>query len=166
MHTLFLFITAFWAFFSVEAPKTAPVAPVKEHASKESLQWLTLEQALEKSRQHPRKILIDVYTDWCGWCRKMDKQVYQNPEVVRKLRQDFYVVKLNAEQRQPITIQGKTYRYQEKYRSHELALALLNGQMSYPSTVFLNERQQVMERVPGYIPPKDFLRALAYLAEK
>ncbi|ALJ00678.1 thioredoxin family protein [Rufibacter tibetensis] len=135
-------------------------------AVKGDLQWLTLAQALEKSKKQPRKIMVDVYTDWCGWCKKMDKQVYQNPEVVRLLNKNFYVVKLNAEQRQAITIEGKTYRYQEKYKAHELALALLKGQMSYPSTVFLNEKQQVMERVPGFIPPKDFLRALAYLSEK
>jgi thioredoxin-related protein len=135
-------------------------------APAEKLEWLTLEQALQKNKTKPKKILVDVYTNWCGWCKKMDKQVYLNPEVVKKLNQDFYVVKLNAEQRQPITIQGKTYKYLEKYRAHELALSLLQGQMSYPSTVFLNEQQQVMERVPGYIPPKDFLRALAYLAEK
>ncbi|GGK80446.1 thioredoxin family protein [Rufibacter glacialis] len=135
-------------------------------ASTQGLEWLTLPQALQKNKTKPRKILIDVYTDWCGWCKKMDKQVYRHPEVVRLLNEQYYVVKLNAEQRQPITIEGRTYKYNPTYKAHELALSLLNGQMSYPSTVFLNERQQVMERVPGFIPAKNFLRALAYLAEK
>jgi thioredoxin-related protein len=141
-------------------------AEVVYSVEKEQVQWLTLEQALEKNKTKPRKIIVDIYTDWCGWCKKMDKQVYQNPEVVAVLNRDFYVVKLNAEQRQPIKIQGKTYTYLEKYRAHELALSLLNGQMSYPSTVFLNEKQQVMQRVPGFMPAEDFLRVLAYLAGK
>ncbi|KAA3438047.1 thioredoxin family protein [Rufibacter hautae] len=164
MHFLFIIITAFASFFS----PTSSLKPAEfiVAAPSEKLEWLTLEQALVKSKTKPKKILVDVYTDWCGWCKKMDKQVYQNPEVVKKLNQDYYVVKLNAEQRQAITLQGRTYKYLEKYRAHELALSLLQGQMSYPSTVFLNEKQQVMERVPGFIPAKDFLRALAYLSEK
>ncbi|WP_207430561.1 thioredoxin family protein [Sabulibacter ruber] len=163
-HLLLILQVLFTWIWLPSAP--AASAPSSYVAPAEKLTWLTLDQAIEKSKKQPRKILIDVYTDWCGWCKKMDKQVYQNPEVIKKLNSDFYVVKLNAEQRQPITIQGRTYRYAEKYRSHELALALLKGEMSYPSTVFLNEKQQVMERVPGYIPPKDFLRALSYLSEK
>ncbi len=165
MYFLFLIITSFLPFLHPSTPSYKPANSAMAVPA-EKLQWLTLEQAIQKSETKPKKILVDVYTDWCGWCKKMDKQVYQNPEIVKKLNQDFYVVKLNAEQRQTITLQGRTYKYLEKYRAHELALALLKGQMSYPSTVFLNEKQQVMERVPGFIPAKDFLRALAYLAEK
>ncbi|RNI26496.1 thioredoxin family protein [Rufibacter latericius] len=166
MHFLFLFLTTFSYLLPSPALKKAALNSPSTLVPASELQWLTLEQALQKNKTKPRKILVDVYTDWCGWCKKMDKQVYRNPEVVKKLNQDFYVVRLNAEQRQSITVQGKTYKYLEKYKAHELALSLLNGQMSYPSTVFLNEKQQIMERVPGYIPPKDFLRALAYLSEK
>ncbi|MGV3539507.1 MAG: thioredoxin family protein [Rufibacter sp.] len=139
----------------------APVAAVAP-----SLHWLTLEEALAKSKKEPKKILIDVYTDWCGWCKKMDKQVYQNPEVVARLNKAFYVVKLNAETRQPITVNGTTYRYQEQYKAHELALSLLKGEMSYPSTVILNEKQQVMQRVPGFLPAKDFLRVIGFFSQK
>ncbi|GAA4297410.1 thioredoxin family protein [Nibribacter koreensis] len=128
------------------------------------MQWLTLEQALEKSKTKPRKIVIDVYTDWCGWCKKMDKQVYQDPDVVAKLNREFYVVKLNAEQRQPITLNGRTFKYLEQYKAHELALSLLNGQMSYPSTVFMNEKQEIMQRVPGFYPAKDFMQLLTHMA--
>ncbi|WP_460892756.1 thioredoxin family protein [Rufibacter soli] len=165
MHFL-LFLSCLFLFpnslSSTEASKPKPAT----ESSTEKLQWLTLPQALEKAKSHPKKILIDVYTDWCGYCKRMDKQVYQHPEVVARLNKDYYVVKLNAELRDPVAINGKTYRYMPEYRAHELALSLLNGEMSYPSTVFLNEKQQVMERVPGFIPPKDFLRALAYLSEK
>lgn len=137
---------------------------VSTRAAAPALQWLTLEQALEKNKTKPKKILIDVYTDWCGWCKRMDKQVYQNSAVVEKLNRNFYVVKLNAEQRQPVTIKGTVFRYEEKYKAHALALSLLQGQMSYPSTVFMSEKEQIMERVPGYFSPKEFLKVLDYIA--
>ena len=38
-----------------------------------TLTWISFEQAVELQKKEPRKILIDVYTDWCGWCKKMDK---------------------------------------------------------------------------------------------
>ncbi|WP_076606430.1 thioredoxin family protein [Rufibacter radiotolerans] len=165
MHLLLLFNFLFF-FSGSAAPGEVIKAKTSTAPTAEKLQWLTLPQALEKTKAHPKKILIDIYTDWCGYCKRMDKQVYQHPEIVAKLNKDYYVVKLNAELRDPVTIDGKTYKYLQKYRAHELALSLLNGEMSYPSTVFLNEKQQIMERVPGFIPPKDFLRALAYLSEK
>ncbi|WP_192821020.1 DUF255 domain-containing protein [Rufibacter sp. LB8] len=141
-------------------------SPVSAPQPKETVNWLTLPEAMEKSKKQPKKIVIDVYTTWCGWCKKMDREVYQNPAVVAALNRDFYVVKLNAEQKQPITVNGTTYQYNSSYKAHELALGLLKGEMSYPSTVFLNEQQQVMQRLPGYYSAQDFLRVLAYLAEK
>ncbi|WP_082780390.1 DUF255 domain-containing protein [Rufibacter sp. DG15C] len=161
MFLLYILISG-WLWHSPEAK--LPASPTKVTSPAATIQWLTLEQALAKSNAKPKKILIDVYTDWCGWCKKMDKQVYQDPAIIAKLNKDYYVVKLNAEQRQPVTINGRTYQYLEKYKAHELALSLLNGQMSYPSTVFLNEKQQVMQRVPGYYGAKDFMQLLTHIA--
>ncbi|MBA9078736.1 thioredoxin family protein [Rufibacter quisquiliarum] len=158
---LLLFILTFIPFKDQPPLPKEASGPASVAAPKAKVEWLTLPEALERSKKHPKKILIDVYTDWCGWCKKMDKQVYADPAVANKLAQDYYVVKLNAEQRQPITVNGTTYQYLEKYKAHELALSLLQGQMSYPCTVVLNEKLQVMQRVPGFVPAKDFLRVLA-----
>jgi uncharacterized protein YyaL (SSP411 family) len=161
MFFLYIVLTSWlWNPPIVEHPNLASTAAPPTA----SIQWLTLEQALDKSKTKPKKILIDIYTDWCGWCKKMDKQVYQDPAVVAQLNKEFYVVKLNAEQRQPITINGKTYKYIKKHKAHELALSLLNGQMSYPSTVFLNEKQQIMQRISGFYAAKDFMKLLGHIS--
>jgi len=165
MHLSLFLVFFLFGVLGLPEPPAPGMFPSVSTVAPEEVRWMTLPQALAKSKTHPKKIPVDVYTDWCGFCKKMDKQVYRNPAVVAMLNQEFYVVKLDAEHRQDITINGTTYRYNTDYKAHELAISLLKGELSLPSTVFLNEQQQVMERVAGYIPPKDFLRALAFIAE-
>lgn len=146
---LFLFLTSF-----------IPPPPKKG-----KINWLTLEEAAALNQKAPRKIFIDVYTDWCGWCRKMDQSTFTNPEVAAYVNAHFYAVKLDAEGKAPITVNGKTYQYNAQYRTHEAAIALLKGQMSYPSTVYLDERMTVLAPVPGYLDAAAFKKILTYFGE-
>lgn len=130
-----------------------------------AIQWLSLEEAAALTKKEPRKILIDVYTDWCGWCKQMDKKTFTDPQVVAYVNEKFYAVKLDAEGREPITINGKTYQYNEQMRAHEAALALLSGKMSYPTTVYLDEKLGIISPVPGYLEAPMFLTILKYFGE-
>lgn len=129
------------------------------------IKWLSLEEAAVLSRKEPRKIVVDVYTDWCGWCRKMDKSTFTDPAVTSYVNQKYYAVKLNAESREPITINGKTYQYNAQMRTHEAALALTSGKMSYPTTVYLDERMDILSPVPGYLEAPMFKTILTYFGE-
>ena len=71
--------------------------PVTDPAEGSGVKWLTFEEAVEKSKTEKRKIFIDVYTDWCGWCKVMDKNTFNDPEVAKLLNEKFYPVKFNAE---------------------------------------------------------------------
>jgi thioredoxin-related protein len=146
---------------------TGLVQPCWSQKAKRSgvIKWVTLEEAAALTKKEPRKIFIDVYTDWCGWCKKMDKSTFTDPAVAAYVNQKYYAVKLNAEGREPITINGKTYRYNEQMRAHEAALALLNGQMSYPTTVYLDETMGIISPVPGYLEAPMFKTILAYFGE-
>lgn len=130
------------------------------------IQWITLEEAAKLQETKPRKIMIDVYTDWCGWCKKMDATTFRDAEVVEYVNQNFYAVKLNAEQKEPITLGGRTFEYVATGRRgyNQVANELLDGKMSYPTTVFLNENMQVLQRIPGYIDTPTMKPILAYLA--
>ncbi|MGC1242755.1 MAG: DUF255 domain-containing protein [Chryseosolibacter sp.] len=105
-----------------------------------TVQWMTFEQAVEKSKIEKRKIFIDVYTDWCGWCKVMDKKTFNDPEVAKLLNEKFYPVKFNAEQREDVVFEGTTFKFidQGGRGTHQLAAALLNNKLSYPTVVFLD----------------------------
>ena len=135
--------------------------------------WLTWEQAIAKLESDaskgikPKKIFIDVYTDWCGWCTKMDKLTFQEASISAYLNQNFYSVKLNAEQKADINFAGKIFKFVPSGNRgyHELASALLDGKMSYPTVVFLNEKVELLQRIPGYLDVPTFDCIIHYLAE-
>ena len=134
---------------------------------KQKINWITIEKADELRRTEPRKVLIDVYTDWCGWCKKMDASTFSDPKVVAYINAYYYAVKLDAEQREPITLGGKTYEYVPNGRRgyHEIANELLQGKMSYPTTVFLDESMNMIQPVSGYLDVETIQPILEYLAE-
>jgi thioredoxin-related protein len=131
--------------------------------------WMTWEEAVRRaaSDPQPKKLFIDVYTDWCGWCKKMDADTFQNPEVASYMQDNFYMVKLDAEQTEPIEYGGKTYTFVPSGRRgyHQLAAALLQGQLSYPTVVFLDEDLRMLSPVPGYQKPDAFLKIAKYFGE-
>lgn len=133
----------------------------------EKINWVTLEEADNLRQKEPRKILIDVYTDWCGWCKRMDATTFRDPELVNYVNENYYAVKLDAEQKEPITIGGKTYEYDPNVGRrgvHKIAEELLQGRMSYPTIVFLDERMNMIQPLPGFRKADEMQPILEYLA--
>ena len=128
----------------------------------EGVKWLTIEQAQELNKKKPRKIFIDVYTDWCGWCKRMDKTTFNHPKVAKYLNDNFYPVKLDAEQNANIIFKDQVYKMGAR-GTHDLAVSLLAGQMSYPTTVYLDEKLNVISPIPGYMEAKQFNALLHFI---
>lgn len=146
------------------------IAPTTGNADSttETLKWYTWEEAVEANKLKQKKIFVDVYTNWCGWCKKMDSSTFKDPKVVKYLNDNFYPVKLNAEMKEEVVFQNHTFKYmanQGRRGVHTLAYSLLDGRMSYPSYVFLNENFQRILIAPGYQPAKDFMYVLTYTNE-
>ncbi len=135
----------------------------------QEVNWMSWQEAIAQSQadDNPKKVFIDVYTDWCGWCKKMDKDTFQNPEVARYMSENFYMVKLDGEGKEPIEFKGTTYKYVPSGRRgyHELAAALLKGRLSYPTVVFMDEDLNVLSPVPGYQQPAPFLNIARYFGD-
>ncbi|MCK0157765.1 DUF255 domain-containing protein [Cellulophaga sp. F20128] len=135
----------------------------------QEVNWLSWEEAiaLASTDKTPKKMFIDVYTDWCGWCKKMDADTFQNPKVAAYMEKTYYMVKLDGEQKEPLEYKGKTFKFVASGRRgyHEFAAALMQGKMSYPTTIFLDEKQEMLSPVPGYQKPEPFLKIAKYFGE-
>jgi thioredoxin-related protein len=129
--------------------------------------WISFEQAVTSAKVKQKKIFIDVYTDWCGWCKKMEATTFSDPAVAALLEKEFYPVKFNAEQREPITFNNYTFKFVPRGAKgyHELAAALLNNKLSYPSVVFLNEKFEIIQILPGYRKADEFLKIATFIGE-
>lgn len=131
--------------------------------------WLTWDEAatLSATEKNPKKVFIDVYTDWCGWCKKMDQDTFQDPKVAAYMSENYYMVKMDGEGKEPIEFKGKTYNFVPSGRKgyHEFAAALMQGRLSYPTTIFLDEELNMLSPVPGYQKPEPFLNIARYFGD-
>ena len=130
------------------------------------VKWLTWEEAQNKSETIKKKVFVDVYTEWCGWCKKMDKATFQQDDIAAYLNEYYYAVKFDAESKKDIVMNGKVYKYVKsgKRGYHQLALEIMKGKLSYPTIVFLDENLDVLQPIPGYRGPKEFKMMMAYFA--
>lgn len=133
----------------------------------EGIQWITIEEAYAKMQKEPRKVLVDVYTDWCGWCKVMDRETYKNADVIDYINKKYYAVKLNAEQRESITLGNQKFEFIAEGQKgiHQMALALTNNQPSFPTTVFLDDKFQMIQPLPGYMKAKEFHEVITFFGD-
>jgi thioredoxin-related protein len=132
---------------------------------KEKINWLTMEEVAAKMKTNPKPVLIDVYTNWCYWCKVMDKKTYNNKEVISYINTHFYAVKLNAETKQPVVWDNKTYNYDEANKVNDFALFATQGQLAFPNTVIFPQKEQVPAAIPGFMAPKEIEIILKYFGE-
>ena len=136
--------------------------------AQERVRWHTLEEAIELNRKEPRKFLVDVYTDWCGWCKRMDATTFSNEEIAKYLNEHFYAVKFNAEMKESLTLGDRTYHFVDQGRRgyHEVAAILTKGRLSYPTIVYLDEELRHIEVEPGYKTAEQLSERLIFYNEE
>lgn len=117
------------------------------------IRWMTMEEALKKSEVKPRKIFIDVYTKWCGWCKKMEETTFSEDKIAKYINENFYAVKFDAEYKEKIIFDGQTYSFQKAYPKgyHELAYELLGGKLKLPSVIIIDEELKVLQSIDGFM---------------
>lgn len=129
--------------------------------------WLSFEEAVKLHEENPKTILIDMYTDWCGWCKKMDAETFSNPQIASFINTNFYPVKFDAEGADTVEYKGKTYVNLNEGRrsSHQLAQELMGGRMSYPTIVYIDFENNI-NTVPGFMDIRKIEPLLVYFSER
>jgi len=133
----------------------------------QKIKWLTVNEAQQMQQKEQKKIFIDVYTDWCGWCKKMDANTFNHPVISKLLTKYYHCVKLDAENGDTIYFSNQKFFKMDtqKRTPNEFAVNLLNGKMSYPTTVYLDENFQSLGPVPGYLEPQMMEKILIFFGE-
>ncbi|MGB1240974.1 MAG: thioredoxin family protein [Chitinophagales bacterium] len=150
-------------FFSKIVPNS--ITTIK--TNKGQIKWLSLEDATKQNKKKPKKVIVDFYTDWCAPCKRMDETTLKNPKIVEYINKHFYAVKVNGENKNPLTFKGQVYNYVvEDYKEyHQFTKKLLTNKIAYPSFVFLDENLEIIQTLPGYLDAKSFDMVLHYFAD-
>lgn len=135
----------------------------------QDINWMSFEEALALNEKEPKLIFVDVFTEWCGWCKKMDASTFKEAHIVKYMNENYYCVKLDAEGSDPITYFGKTYINPNpggRRSTHQIAAVLLQNKMSYPSYVFLNEESKMLTVAKGYLAAEKFDPIIHWFGER
>jgi thioredoxin-related protein len=130
--------------------------------------WMNFNDVVKLEQKKPKKIFIDVYTQWCGWCKKMDQSTYTDPEIIAYLNKNFYCVRLDAETGDTFHFNNHEFTNPKPHTrgyTNELASSLLDGKLGYPTTVYLDEKFGRLTFLQTYVSVDDLKPILKYFAE-
>lgn len=121
----------------------------------EELKWEEWNSGYPKAVKDKKIALVDAYTDWCGWCKRMDKDTYANPDIIKKINKHFVPIKFNPELSKTYTLDGQEYS-----GGQLLAMLSQNRRTGYPTTFFIITSKNTVYAVSGYEGPEKFSQTL------
>lgn len=131
----------------------------------QEIKWMTLDEALALQKKNPKPIFMDVYTDWCGPCKMLDKNTFQTKEVSEFINATYYAVKFNGEGNSVVNYKGKKYTNpgydatrKGRNSMHEFT-GFLNVE-GYPSMYILDKKGDIAKVIVGYYQPEQLLAEL------
>ncbi|MFQ5603157.1 MAG: thioredoxin family protein [bacterium] len=125
-------------------------------AKTEKIKWYTFDKGFEQAQKENKVLVVDFYTDWCHWCKVMDKETYGNKAVIDFASENVIMAKIDAET-------NKKFKFLDgKYSGRELTRKF--GITGFPATVFIDSKGEPITRVPGYIPADKFVVILKYIS--
>jgi thioredoxin-related protein len=144
-------------------------------AQHNQINWMSVDEVQAAMDNEPKKILMDVYTSWCGPCKMMMKNTFTDPNVIEYINKHYYAVKFNAEGEKEVTFKGNTYKNPNydpnkantRNGTHEftMAVAPVNGRIAYPTIVYMDENYAILSPVQGYLKPDQIMPILSYFGD-
>lgn len=142
----------------------------KAETEEASINWMTIEEVQEAMKKEPRKIMMDVYTSWCGPCKLMMANTFTNNDLIDYVNKNYYAVKFNAESPEPVTFKGVTYEnpdYVEgkKGRNGVHKFSRFLRVSAYPTVVYMDEELNILTVDVGYKEAQMMERILKFFNE-
>lgn len=128
-----------------------------ERADPLIINWLPYNEGLALAEKENKYVLVYFYTDWCSWCKKMDREVYSDKEIIKIMSQNFVSIRINTEAESKVAENGKEITERE--------LAKLYQVSGVPAIWFLESDRKRIAPLPGYVPPQRFKIVLNYIGE-
>lgn len=162
---------ALYALADFQGKQAIEVSPeITAEESTDGIHWMSFNELNEiaqskKWKKNDKKVFVDLYTEWCGWCKKMDKTTFKDPRVVRYMNEHFHPIKFDAETKESINFGSETYEWKPGGRNGKNELATALGVSGYPSFAFLDENLAKIQVIPGYKDVETLMKMLVYMAE-
>jgi thioredoxin-related protein len=132
----------------------------------EQISWLTPQELKIAQQNEPRLVYVDVYTSWCGWCKKMEAEAFQDSFIVHYLNEHYYAVKFDAETSATISFNDSNYQTQTGAKYNDLAIYFLEGKLFFPSSAILGKNSKRITSVKGYLTPEKLEKILVFFEEE
>ncbi len=136
------------------------------------IDWISFEELQKKQKKQPRRVMVDVYTEWCGPCKMMDRMTFANKDVADYVNTNFYAVKFNAQHETPINFKGKKFAnpnydkakgQKRRNATHQLSSAF--GVRAFPTIVFMDEQLNLIQQAPGFKQPQQLMPMLQQIKD-
>jgi thioredoxin-related protein len=122
----------------------------------QSINWVSMDEALALQQKAPKKILIDMYTSWCGPCKMLDRNTFTNKDLIAFVNEHYYAVKFNAEGNEIVNFKDQKFtnpnynpeKAKRRNSPHQFSRYL--GVTAYPTMVFLGLDSELLAPIPGY----------------
>ncbi len=133
----------------------------------QEIKWISIQELEAAQKENPKKVLIDIYTDWCGWCKRLDATTFKDPKIIAYLNEKYHCVKLDGEAKETITYRGVEFKFVNTGRRgyHQLASGFMKGKHSYPTLTVLDKNLDILQIFKGYKKPEDLLPVLTFLGD-
>ena len=127
--------------------------------------WMKMNELTKKIKSEPKPVIIDLYTNWCYWCKVMDKKTYTNSKVVSYINTHFYPVKLDAETKEVVQWNNKEYNFNDNYKVNDFTMYVTAGQPGFPTTVIFADDHSDPVAIQGFLEPREIEPILKYFGE-
>ena len=127
--------------------------------------WMNMNELNEKIKSEPKPVIIDLYTNWCYWCKVMDKKTYTNAKVISYINDHFYAVKLDAETKDVVKWNYTDYHFNDNYKVNDFTMYVTSGQPGFPTTVIFTDEHSAPVSIEGFLAPGEIEPILKYFGE-